>query len=82
MIRDCGSIELFSQAAMNEFSIWNRLQHAHIVPLLGVVFGFRGDPYPAAVVPWIEGSDLYSYLDHQIVTQLDKLSIVSFCSLD
>ncbi|KAF9222663.1 kinase-like protein [Gyrodon lividus] len=43
-----------------ELTIWARLRHENVVPLLGIVFGFG--PLPSMVCPWIANGSLTGYL--------------------
>ena len=48
---------------LNEAGVAQRLEHPHIVPLLGVGRFERGTPY--LVFDWIEGRDLHSIVAHE-----------------
>ncbi|KAG1805809.1 kinase-like domain-containing protein [Suillus subaureus] len=50
-----------SRRLCREARIWATLEDIHILPLLGLTWGFG--PLPALVCPWVEHGTLYSYLE-------------------
>ncbi|KAG1778255.1 kinase-like domain-containing protein [Suillus placidus] len=50
-----------SRRLCREAEIWATLEDEHILPLLGLTWGFG--PLPALVCPWVENGPLYSYLE-------------------
>ncbi|KAG2140916.1 kinase-like domain-containing protein [Suillus bovinus] len=50
-----------SRRLCKEATIWATLEDAHILPLIGLTWGFG--PLPALVCPWVENGSLNSYLE-------------------
>ncbi|KAG1749423.1 kinase-like domain-containing protein [Suillus lakei] len=50
-----------SRRLCREAKIWATLEDVHILPLLGLTWGFG--PLPALVCPWVENGPLNSYLE-------------------
>ncbi|KAG1897322.1 kinase-like domain-containing protein [Suillus fuscotomentosus] len=50
-----------SRRLCKEAKIWATLEDAHILPLIGLTWGFG--PLPALVCPWVENGSLQSYLE-------------------
>jgi len=53
--------ETKSRRLCREAKIWVALKDAHILPLLGLTWGFG--PLPAMVCPWVENGTLNGYLE-------------------
>jgi len=59
-----------------EAKIWAALEDAHILPLLGLTWGFG--PLPAMVCPWVENGTLNGYLEkHNDLSMARRFHIVS-----
>jgi len=72
-------VEININRFTREIKVWGRLQHEHILPLLGVVYGFG--PLPGLVSLWM--GTLYEYLDgrrheENILTRFERFRLVSF----
>ncbi|KAG1792057.1 kinase-like domain-containing protein [Suillus plorans] len=50
-----------SRRLCKEAQIWATLKDVHILPLIGLTWGFG--PLPALVCPWVENGSLHSYLE-------------------
>ncbi|KAG1815793.1 kinase-like domain-containing protein [Suillus variegatus] len=50
-----------SRRLCKEAKIWATLEDEHILPLIGLTWGFG--PLPALVCPWVENGSLQSYLE-------------------
>jgi hypothetical protein len=49
------------QMFAREISVWHQMEHANIVPFLGITFDFASNAVvPQAISPWMANGD-YSY---------------------
>lgn len=48
------NVRSLPQRMMNEVTIWHRLDHFNVLPLLGIVQGVNRARLPALVSPWCE----------------------------
>lgn len=56
-----------------EASVWSRLQHPNIHPLLD----YQSQPRPRSISPWCRHGNLSDYLEaHPSLSRLDKLTLV------
>jgi len=57
--------------------MWARFQHEHILPLLGVFYGYG--PLPGLVSPWMSNGNLIKFLDrhHNALTRYERFRLVS-----
>lgn len=74
-LRYCNLI--LAQRLCREAQIWATLEDAHILPLLGLTWGFG--PLPALVCPWVENGPLNHYLElnHGRLSMGKRFRIVS-----
>jgi hypothetical protein len=64
------------QRLCREAQIWATLEDVHILPLLGLTWGFG--PLPGLVCPWVENGHLNGYLEsnHKNLSITQKFRIV------
>lgn len=65
-----------------KIKIWGRLQHEHILPLLGVVHGLGYSPLPGLVTPWVDNGTLQNFLSRRqnTLTRFERFCLVGcFC---
>jgi len=67
-----------------EIKAWARLQHEHILPLLGLVCDFPGSSVPSLVSPWMDNRSLVYYLNHRssALTRYERFRLVSILRSD
>ena len=65
------------QRLARELSVWKRLEHKHVLKLLGTVAGFG--PYASMVCPWLEQGSVSKYMERRgdILSMTDRLQLVS-----
>lgn len=56
-----------------EITVWQRLHHQNILPLLGIV----NKDSIGMVSPWIEAGNLNEYIKHANITDTQRLQLVS-----
>jgi len=61
-----------------KIKMWARLQHEHVLPLLGLFWGH--EPLPGLVSPWMSNGNLIKFLDkhRNVFTQYERFRLVSF----
>ncbi|KAJ7191639.1 TKL/TKL-ccin protein kinase [Mycena pura] len=59
-----------------ELSVWKRLEHKHVLRLLGTVAGFG--PYASMVCPWLEQGSVSKYMERRgdILSMTDRLQLL------
>jgi len=66
-----------------EIKVWPRLQHEHILPLLGLVRDFPGSSVPSLVSPWMHNGNLLNFLQHSsALTRYERFRLVSVLRSD
>jgi serine/threonine protein kinase len=64
-----------------EIKVWARLQHEHILPLLGLVRDFGS--VPGLVLPWMHNGNLLSFLQrNSALTRYERFRLVSILRSD
>jgi len=61
-----------------EIKVWARLQHEHILPLLGFVRDFTRSHVPSLVSPWMDNGTLVDFLKRSnALTRYERFRLVS-----
>jgi serine/threonine protein kinase len=64
------------QRLARELGVWKRLDHKHVLKLLGTVSDFG--PYDSMVCPWLEQGSVSKYMERRgdILSMTDRLQLV------
>jgi hypothetical protein len=65
-----------------KIKVWGRLQHEHILPLLGLSYGYG--PLPGLVSPWMDNGTLIDFLykRHKTFTRYERFRLVGYFGYD
>jgi serine/threonine protein kinase len=70
------------QRILRELLIWSKLDHPHIVPLLGYYFSDVHAKYPCPVLPLMEGGTLNDRIRGSAITPENRRTRLGFVSDD
>lgn len=65
------------QVIAKELYIWSRLEHRHILPIIGFTFG-GDEKFPSLITDWMENGTIIEYLNkHPEVSNLEMVIVFS-----